>query len=110
MADPQSRPVVITIFRCVVCTSVRPHFSKARKVQVKIMIATGMDVGLAEWIIDGTTVLCDLYSHHRIISYLRGGGGGGNVPSYIRGKSHKLAKRLKQVDSSGNNVKYYIIM
>ena len=58
-AGPQSRPVVITIFARGVCPSVRPHFSKSHKKthrQVRIVIATGRTVGLAEWIIDGTYV------------------------------------------------------
>ena len=53
-AHPQSRQVVITIFTEVVRTCVRSHFSKSRKnkTKVKILIATGVTVGLAEWIID----------------------------------------------------------
>ena len=58
-ANPQSRPVVITIFACVVCTSVIPSVSTFQyEVQARIVIATGVNVGLAEWIIDSTRVLC----------------------------------------------------
>ena len=52
-ADPQSRPVL----------SVRPsvpifqNLTKQNNFQVRIVIATGWTVGLAEWIIDGTHVL-----------------------------------------------------
>ena len=48
-ADPQSRLVVITIFVHGVCIS--PLFKRI------IVIATGGNVGQAEWIIDGTLVL-----------------------------------------------------
>ena len=44
-ADPQSRPVVITIFT----KSVRPSVPK---LQNQATITTGRDCGLAEWIID----------------------------------------------------------
>ena len=57
--NPQSRPVVITIFARVVCPSV-PTFknlAKQNKFQVRIVIATGETVGLASWIINGTHVL-----------------------------------------------------
>ena len=53
-ADPQSRPVVIIMFAHVVRSSVRPHFLKQNKFQVKTMFAIGKTVGLAEWIIDDT--------------------------------------------------------
>ena len=55
-ADPQSRPVVITIFTHVVRPYV-PTFqnlTKQNNFQVRIVIATGWTVGLAEWIIDDT--------------------------------------------------------
>ena len=55
--DPQSRPVVITIFTRVVRPSVHPHLSKSRKVQARLEISTGGNVGRAEWIIDVTHVL-----------------------------------------------------
>ena len=57
--DPRGRPVgVITIFARSVCPSVRT-FQKHKK-QVRIVIVTGGNVGLAEWIIDGTHVLTSL--------------------------------------------------
>ena len=43
-----------------VCTSVHPHFIKSvetNKFQLRIVIATGVHVGLAEWIIEDTHVL-----------------------------------------------------
>ena len=51
---------MIAIFVCVICTSVLlsiPTFrnlAKQSKVQARIVIATGVNVGLAKWIIDGT--------------------------------------------------------
>ena len=65
MADPQSLPVVITIFVRVVCTyvlsSVRSfstfqNLAKQNEVQVRMVIAIGGTVGLGEWIIDDTHV------------------------------------------------------
>ena len=51
-ADPQSRQVVITISSCYFQESAKQnHF------QVRIVIATGGTVGLAEWIIVDTHVL-----------------------------------------------------
>ena len=51
--DPQSRPVIITIFTCV-CSSVLPHFSKnlvkQNKFQARIVISTGRTMGMAEGI------------------------------------------------------------
>ena len=58
--DWSTRPVVITIFTCDVCSSVisSPFLKILRnKFQVRILIATGGIVGLAEWIIDDTNVL-----------------------------------------------------
>ena len=61
-----SHGVVITIF-CVVCTSVLPsvptfqNLAKQNKVQARIVIATGVNVGLAEWIIAGTRVLSVIF-------------------------------------------------
>ena len=56
--DPQSRLVVITIFTRVVRTSPLLKISQNKTVhQVKIVIATGGTVGLAEWIIDNTCLL-----------------------------------------------------
>ena len=67
-ADPQSRPVVITIFARFVCTSVRPsplfkisQNKTKQKVQARIVIATGGTLGLGEWIIYVTHVLCNLH-------------------------------------------------
>ena len=63
-ADPQLLQVVITIVALGVCTSVRlsvPTFQNLRKqnkFQGRIVIATGGIVGLAEWIIDGTCLVC----------------------------------------------------
>ena len=51
-ADPQSHPVVITIFTHVIRQSVLFHFSKSRKTNnfhVKIEIGTWETPGLAEW-------------------------------------------------------------
>ena len=47
--DPQSRPVVITMFAPVVCTSVLTfqNLTKQNKVQARKVIATGVNVGLA---------------------------------------------------------------
>ena len=55
--DPRGRPTVTVGSDHCFCTrrpSVRPHFSKQNKFQVKTMFATGETVGLAEWIIDDT--------------------------------------------------------
>ena len=64
VADPQSTPVVITIFALVVCTSIHPYVrpsirqSQLFKIsQYKTDVAPGGTVGLAEWIIDDTHVL-----------------------------------------------------
>ena len=59
-AESQLRPGVITIFTCGVCTSVlrlrdSKYLAKQSKFQVRILIATGGTVGLAEWIIDYTS-------------------------------------------------------
>ena len=54
---------MITIFTRDICPSVRTsvltfqNLTKQNKVQVRIVIATGGTVGLAEWIIDVTHVL-----------------------------------------------------
>ena len=62
-ADSQSRPVVIIIFACVVCTSVLPSFRPSFKISQNktkfkaiIGITIGVNVGLAGWIIDGIPV------------------------------------------------------
>ena len=58
--DPQSRPVVITIFtRVSVLPSVSTfqNHTNLNNFQAKIVIATDGNVGLAEWIIDDTCVL-----------------------------------------------------
>ena len=56
-ADPQSRPVVITISTRGVCP-VRPHFSKPRKNKIYFKRELWLLlVGLAEWIIHGTCSL-----------------------------------------------------
>ena len=51
----ESWPVVITIFSRAVCTF--QNLAKQNKVRERIVIATGVNLGLAEWIIDGTRVL-----------------------------------------------------
>ena len=63
-ADPQSRPVVITILVLYVLSvrpSLRPFVTfqnrKTNKVQERKVIAAGVNASLAEWIIDGTHVL-----------------------------------------------------
>ena len=59
-ADPQSRPVAITIFSHAVRPSVWPYVQnivKQNKHRVKIMTVTGGTVSLAERIIDDTHVL-----------------------------------------------------
>ena len=60
-ADPQSRPVVITIFTHNVCPYVRPvtyfqNLAKRNRFQM-IAIAIGGIVGLAEGIINDTHIL-----------------------------------------------------
>ena len=59
--DPQSLPVVITIFARVVCPSVLTYQNliKQNKVQARIVIATGGTVGLAECIIDSILIYFD---------------------------------------------------
>ena len=57
--DPRCRPtVVITIFTRVVCPPVSAFqiLAKQNNFQVRIVIDTGGNVGLAEWIIDGIHV------------------------------------------------------
>ena len=69
-SDPQSQPVVITIFARVVCPSVRPLFKISQnQVQVRIVITTGGTVGLARWIIADTHVLCFILSLRSRISH-----------------------------------------
>ena len=55
-ADPQSRPVVITIFTHVLCPS--PLFQISPNEQISSEssdeIVTGVAMGLAKWIIDDT--------------------------------------------------------
>ena len=56
-ADPQSRPVVITILTRGVCTvPTFQNLSKQNNFQLKIVLATGGNVGLVEWIIDSIHV------------------------------------------------------
>ena len=59
--DPQSRTVVIIVFAHVVRSSVRPHYSKQTKFLAQAMFATGETVGQAEWIIDNTCLLNDIF-------------------------------------------------
>ena len=54
-ANPQSRPVVIISFAHVVRPS--PLFKSSKTKQQKTMVATGETVGLAEWIIDDTSLV-----------------------------------------------------
>ena len=67
--DPRGRPTVTAGSDHCFCTCrpfvspsvrpyVRPHFSKQNKFQAKTMFATGETVGLAEWIIDDTCLVC----------------------------------------------------
>ena len=55
-ANPQSRSVVIIVFTHVVSPS--PLFKYSKTKQQKTMVVTGDTMGLAEWIIDGTCLLC----------------------------------------------------
>ena len=72
--DPRSRPAVITIFAGVVFPSVRPsvptfqNLAKQNNFQVRIVIATGRTVGLAEWIIYGIHVFPSYFDI--VIEYL----------------------------------------
>ena len=54
-ADPQSQPVVITIFACVVCPSVRPFplfkISQNKQLSSENSDLTGGTIGLSEWIV-----------------------------------------------------------
>ena len=54
-ADPQSWPVEIIVFPLFI------NLAKQNNFQVRIVIATGGTVGLAEWIIDGTHVLSPIF-------------------------------------------------
>ena len=70
-ADPKSQPVVITILTRGVCPSVRlsltfHNIENLTKFHVRIVIATGGTVSLAEKIIDNTNVLCSLNFIHFI--------------------------------------------
>ena len=62
-ADPQSRPVVIIIFGHVVRPFVRPSplFKSRKTKQQKTMFATGVTLGLAEWIIDDTCLVSFMF-------------------------------------------------
>ena len=53
-ANPQSRPVGIIVFAHVVRPSVRssPLFKSSKTKQQETIFATGVSVGLAEWIVD----------------------------------------------------------
>ena len=59
--DPRGQPTVTAgsdhcFHTC--CPSVRPHFSQSSKTkQQKTMFATGVTVGLDEWIIDDTCLV-----------------------------------------------------
>ena len=55
-------PVAIIVFAHVVCSYVRPHFSKQNKFKAKTMFATGKTVGLAEWIIDDTCLVVVVFN------------------------------------------------
>ena len=54
-ADPESRPVVITIFKILSCYF--SNSSKTKQSQVKIVTATGGTVGLTEWIMNNTSLV-----------------------------------------------------
>ena len=59
-AEPQSRPIVISVFAHVVRFYVRPQFSKSRKNITNFkrkQFTTGETVGLAKWIIDDTCLV-----------------------------------------------------
>ena len=56
---------MITIFARSVRSSTLQNRSKQNNFQVTIVIANGGDVGLGEWIIDGTDILLNLCSRHR---------------------------------------------
>ena len=63
LANPQSRPVVITIFARSVWTFVRPTFQNfAKQNNFQGRIVTGTTVGLAEWIIDDPLFCLTLFS------------------------------------------------
>ena len=70
------------------CPSVLPHFSKYRETKQRIVIATGRTVGLSEWIIDGTHVLCILVVI-KICFYIsecpKQPGGPPSIPTVTRG-------------------------
>ena len=60
--DPRGQPMAgsdhcFCTCRLFIHPSIRHHFSKQNKFQVKTMFGTGKSVGLAEWIIDDTLVL-----------------------------------------------------
>ena len=57
LANPQPRPLVITVFAHVVRTYVRAHFSNLANKKQHKMVATGETVGLAEWIVDDTCLV-----------------------------------------------------
>ena len=59
-ANPQSRPVGIIVFAHVVRPS--PLFKSRKTKQQKTIFATGVTMGLAEWIIDDTCLVVQLQS------------------------------------------------
>ena len=65
-ANPQSWPVGIIVFAHVVRTSVRPSplFKSRKTKQQKTTFATGVTMGLAEWIIDDNCLVSQLFLAH----------------------------------------------
>ena len=61
-ANPKSRPVGIIVFAHVVRPSDRPSplFKSRKTKQQKTMFATGVTMGLAEWIIDDTCLVYNI--------------------------------------------------
>ena len=66
LADPHSQPVVITVVR----TSTFHNCAKENNFQVKTGMATGIIVGLAEWIMDDT-YLVKLHNCSNVMSFFR---------------------------------------
>ena len=64
-ANPKSRPVGIIVFAHVVRPS--KHFKSIKTKQQKTMFATGVTMGLAEWIIDDTCLVCVIFEQIFIV-------------------------------------------
>ena len=66
LGQPKSRPVGIIVFAHVVRPS--PLFKSRKTKQQKTMFATGVTIDLAEWIINDTCIVINIFAKHMYMS------------------------------------------